>query len=179
MPKPRLILLGPRGSGKTTLGRGLVRELRLPFVDTDAEIERAAGRTIAEIFADEGEDGFRDRETDALRGCLARDGILATGGGIVVREENRRLLQSIDAPRVLLLADVGLLAHRITNDPTSTSTRPSLTHHEVGDEVALLLEKRMPWYESVATHTVDTGLDVGHAQAQLHDILSKRSRSEA
>ncbi|MEM7808360.1 MAG: shikimate kinase [Planctomycetota bacterium] len=173
MPKPRLILLGPRGSGKTTLGRGLARELRLPFVDTDAEIERAAGRTIAEIFADEGEDGFRDRETNALRGCLARDGILATGGGVVVRDVNRALLMRVRCPRVLLLADPETLHARITSDASSGLTRPALTSHVGVEEVRHLLDERRSWYDDIATHTFDASLEEEDLLTRLVAILNE------
>ena len=175
MPAPKLILIGPRGSGKTTIGREVARTLGLPLIDTDAEVERVAGRKIAQIFAEEAEAGFRDRETAALHGTIARDCVLATGGGIVVREENRKLLTACDCPRVLLMADAGLLAHRIANDKNSVNTRPALTHHAAAEEVAVLLERRLPWYREVATHEVDTGSDFAAAQAQVIDIVANCS----
>ena len=90
MRKP-VLLIGMMGCGKSTVGRLLAERMRLPLIDLDEEIARAAGKTIPEIFAQEGEAGFRARETAALERALAReDGVIATGGGIVTRAENIR-----------------------------------------------------------------------------------------
>ena len=86
----RLSLVGPMASGKTTLGRLLARQLGLQFVDSDHEIERRNGVSIATIFDIEGEDAFRDREERAIDELMDRQGVLvATGGGVVLREANR------------------------------------------------------------------------------------------
>ena len=105
---PSLILLGPRGSGKTTVGRLVAERLSVPFADVDDLVQRDAGMTIADIFDREGEPGFRDRETAALRSAL-NAGVVATGGGVVVRRNNRELLKSLACPRVLLTADAATL----------------------------------------------------------------------
>ena len=89
-----IVLVGPMGAGKSTVGRGLATLLRRQFVDSDQEIEKRTGVDIPTIFEFEGEEGFRNRETEMLRELLARENIvLATGGGIVMRPENRELLK--------------------------------------------------------------------------------------
>lgn len=89
-----IVLVGPMGSGKTTVGRGLATLLKRQFVDSDQEIETRTGVDIPTIFEFEGEEGFRNRETEMLRELLAQESIvLATGGGIVMRPENRELLK--------------------------------------------------------------------------------------
>lgn len=89
-----LILIGPMGAGKTTIGRQLAEQLVMPFVDLDHEIEQHTGASITLIFEVEGETGFRLRESQILRHLLERDGILlATGGGAVVSPENRQLIR--------------------------------------------------------------------------------------
>lgn len=89
-----IVLVGPMGAGKSTIGRGLSSLLRRPFVDCDHEIERRTGVDIPTIFEFEGEAGFRQRETEVLRELLQREQVvLATGGGVVMRPENRELLR--------------------------------------------------------------------------------------
>ena len=93
MRKP-VLLIGMMGCGKSTVGRLLAERMRLPLIDLDEEIARAAGKTIPEIFEQEGEAGFRARETAALERALAREaGVIATGGGIVMRAENIRMMR--------------------------------------------------------------------------------------
>lgn len=88
-----IVLIGMPGSGKSTVGRLLSRRLGMPLADTDALVEAAAGRTIPEIFATEGEAAFRDRETAAARAAAAMENtVIATGGGIVLRGENMEAL---------------------------------------------------------------------------------------
>ena len=85
-----IVLVGPMGAGKSTVGRGLATLLKRQFVDSDQEIEKRTGVDIPTIFEFEGEEGFRNRETEMLRELLARENIvLVTGGGIVMRPENR------------------------------------------------------------------------------------------
>ena len=155
MATPRLILLGPRGSGKTTLGRLVADGWGVPLIDLDAEVVRIAGRSIAAIFADTGEASFRDLESAALADAVTRDAVIATGGGVVLREANRRLLLACDCSRVFLHADAATLWQRIAADPATAATRPALTAHAGEDEVRHLLETRLPLYRAVATREVD------------------------
>lgn len=88
-----LVLIGLSGCGKTTFGKRLARRLRLPLIDTDVMIEKKTGRTIPDIFAEEGENGFRDIESVCAKEAAARDGaVISTGGGMVLREENMKTL---------------------------------------------------------------------------------------
>ena len=88
-----IVLIGLSGCGKSTFGRRLARRLRLPLLDTDVMIEEKSGRTIPDIFAAEGESGFRDRETVCVKEAAEQEGvIISTGGGVILREENMQAL---------------------------------------------------------------------------------------
>jgi shikimate kinase len=149
-----LVFVGPMGSGKSTVARLAAAALSRPFADTDEWVEAAAGLRVAEIFAREGEAGFRERETAALRAVLAAgDRVVATGGGIVVRGENRALLRA-GGLVVLLWAEAEELWRRLAAE---AGNRPRLA---VADPVAVLrgdLERRGPWYREVADLTVTGG----------------------
>jgi shikimate kinase len=147
-----VVLVGPMGVGKTTVGRRLARELQRPFADADEQLELRAGRTIPAIFRDDGEPAFRGIETAVLAGLLGRADplVVAAGGGVVTQAENRALLGR-RAFVVWLRASPAFLAARA--DPTH---RPLLT----GDpDPAAALERlvatRAPLYEEVADVTVD------------------------
>ena len=150
-----LYLVGYRGTGKTTVGRLLADALGRPFVDLDERIETDAGRSIAAIFADEGEAGFRDRETAALRAAVGVDSIIATGGGVVLREGNRRLLKSTGFV-VWLQALAEILWERIRADTLTAARRPNLTSGGLG-EIVELLAVRERFYREVADAVVDAG----------------------
>src|SRR5690606_39339190 len=95
--KKPLILIGFMGTGKTTTGKALARRLGLSLVDTDREIERKTGKRISELFREVGEEGFRDLESRVLKQVLAETpGVVTTGGGIVLRPENVRLMKETD-----------------------------------------------------------------------------------
>lgn len=151
-----LALVGLMGAGKSTVGRRLAAAWGRDFVDLDDAVVAAAGRSIPELFAAEGEDGFRDRESAALRAALAGSApvVVATGGGVVLRDENRALLAD-EAVVVWLDAEVGALAARV-GDGTG---RPLLAD---GPEERLrsLDAARRPLYEAVADLRVDTS-DLG------------------
>lgn len=161
MTRPVCVLVGPPGSGKTTVGRRLAEMLGLPFRDTDRDIEQSRGTTIAEIFIEEGEDAFRGYERDAVRRALAEhDGVLALGGGAVIDETTRELLQ---AERVVFL-DVGLSA--AVKRVGLARDRPVLAANP-RSMLAKLLGERHPLYEQVATFTVDTDDAVPEEVAHL------------
>lgn len=149
-----IFLIGPRGSGKTTLARGLAKRLGWPWVDADDVLEAQDGRSVRAIFAAEGEGGFRDKEEAVLAELARRRGhVIATGGGVVLREANRARLR--DGWVVYLSADVDTLWRRMQGDATTTERRPALT---VGgrEEVAEVLRLREPLYRACAHLTVPT-----------------------
>ena len=103
---PRLFLVGPMGSGKSTVGKHLADLLECPFIDSDAEIEQRAGADIPWIFDVEGEAGFRRRETAVLQDLAERSGVIATGGGAVVAQEYRELMARTGAVVFLIFSVV-------------------------------------------------------------------------
>jgi shikimate kinase len=148
-------LVGYRGAGKSTIGPRLAARLGRPFVDLDAEVERAAGQPIASIFAAAGESAFRDLEAATLETVVAdRPGcVLATGGGVVLRPSNRAALQRHGLV-VWLRADAAIHAARLAADPAG---RPSLTGRGLVEEVSEVLTARAPLYRDLADVEIDTG----------------------
>jgi shikimate kinase len=148
----RIVLIGPRGGGKTTVARLLAERLGVEWRDADALLERRAGMPVREVFAREGEAGFRRRESDLLRE-LASDGsghVLATGGGVVLSPENRELLKTWDVV-VWLTADVETLWSRIAGD----ANRPALLGGG-REEVERIVATREPLYRECAHLVVET-----------------------
>jgi shikimate kinase len=156
MTSERLYLIGYRGGGKTTVGPLLAARLGWHFLDADDVLEAKAGRSIAAIFAAEGEAGFREREAANLRDLvqLTRH-VIATGGGIVLRSENRRLLRSTGYC-IWLTGDPATLYQRLQNDPTTRDRRPALTGLPGPAEVERLLREREPFYREAAHSIVAT-----------------------
>ena len=151
-----IILIGYRGSGKTTVAQRLGLRLGWEWVDTDVEIELGAGKSIAEIFADAGEDAFRDLESEQLTRLCGQDGrVLAVGGGAVLRPENRKAMKH-GGSVVWLRAPVRTLYARIANDPVSAARRPNLTNAGGPNEIEQLLAERQPIYRHCADLKVDT-----------------------
>ncbi len=153
MPVPnRIFLVGPMGAGKTTIGKSLADQLKLGFADTDTEIERRTGADIPWIFDVEGEEGFREREVQVVEEMTLWDGIvLATGGGVVMRPENRRALAARGFV-IYLHATVDEQIQRTRRD----RRRPLL---QTGDPEAVLRELialRDPLYREIADHIIDT-----------------------
>lgn len=147
-----IILIGPMGSGKTTVGRQLSKRLRMDFVDSDHMIEERCGVSIATIFDIEGEDGFRIRETKMLKELCERNGtVLATGGGAIVSEENRILLRK------------GYVVYLKTSIETQLArtqknqNRPLLENVDAQEKLEELMRDRGKLYEQEADLTVTSG----------------------
>jgi shikimate kinase len=156
MPPSLLFLIGSRGTGKSTVGPVLARQLGWGFVDADERIEAAAGRTIADIFAVEGEAGFRDRESAALAELAQlANHVVATGGGVVLRPANRELLRASGFV-AWLVASPEAAWERMRADTTTAARRPNLTSSGGLDEVRALIAAREPLYREVADFTVHT-----------------------
>lgn len=151
-----ITLIGYRGSGKTTIAGPLAKRLGWDWVDADAEIECRAGRTIREIFAEEGEPAFREIERQVMRDLLRRDRlVVAAGGGAVLDGETRREMVHA-GPVVWLRASIESLSRRTGRDETSARHRPDLTAAGGVAEIEDLLARRTPLYRECATVTVDT-----------------------
>lgn len=151
------IFTGYRGTGKTTVARKLADRLGIPAFDSDIEIERRAGKSIAEIFAQDGEPAFRDNEESVITEILANPLplVLATGGGAILRNSTRERLRR--AGRVIwLTATPETILQRITNDAASKTMRPNLTSLPMWDEVVAVLEQRTPLYVETAHEIIDT-----------------------
>ncbi len=149
-----IVLIGYRGSGKSTIGKRLADRLWQSFVDTDDLIVRKAGRkTIREIFDTEGEQRFRDLESEVVREvALLQEHVIALGGGALVREENRQVLKDAGHKLIYLKCEPDVLFQHIQADPDTAKTRPHLTHLGGGvDEIRKLLTDREPIYRQVMT----------------------------
>ena len=150
-----LFLIGYRGTGKTAVARLLAARWRWVAIDADALLEERHGQTIAEIFASEGEAGFRDKEAKLLEElCREQQRVIATGGGIILRPANRQRLRE-SGRCVWLTADARTLWERIQADAATRRRRPDLTVGGLA-EVEQLLQAREPLYRACADWTVDT-----------------------
>lgn len=163
---PNIFLVGPMGSGKSAVGRSLARLLRVPFHDSDAEIERRTGVDIPLIFDKEGEAGFREREREAIESLtLLRRIVLATGGGAILLPENRSRLAE-NGWVVYLKTSVVQQAERVKPN----RQRPLLNGVEdTAAKLRELMEVRDPLYSSIADLTVAT--DGRQIKAVVRDIL--------
>ena len=154
---PRPILIGYRATGKSTLAADLARRIGCRQIDADDAFEAGCGCSIASFIGDRGEPAFRDAETALLRDLLRQpDAILATGGGVILRPENRLLLRQAGRPVVWLTAPVTEIRRRLAADPTTSVRRPALSGGDVIDEVEQALAQRERWYREVADTTFDT-----------------------
>jgi shikimate kinase len=163
----RIHLIGYRGTGKSSVAQMLALRLGWDWVDADVELELRAGKSIAAIFAEDGEGAFRDLESAMLAELVRQDRrVLATGGGVVLRAENRDLLRA-GATVVWLKATPETLLRRLSEDWTTVSRRPNLTTGGLG-EIRDMLEKRTPLYQQCADLDVDTdGKTIAEIAAEI------------
>jgi shikimate kinase len=148
---PRVILIGPMGSGKTTIGQLLASELEIPFRDTDHVIEERASKSVSDIFLEDGEDEFRILEKKVLRDeLLSDDTVLALGGGAPISMDAQSALRAIASPVIYLDISLATVAPRIGFN----RDRPLLLHNPRG-QWQTLMEARRPIYESIADSVID------------------------
>ena len=162
-----LYLVGMMGSGKSSAGRHLAERLGYRFLDADSSIEQVAGRSIPELFASEGETGFRDLEAAVLNQIASWHSlVVATGGGVVTRPENWGQLQQgvviwLDAPDALLL-------ERLSADPTP---RPLMQSADPAARLAELMTQRRPLYAQADLHIVQDGRSADQVAEQVLEAL--------
>ena len=166
MTRPRLVLVGTMGAGKTTVGRRLAEAWGVAFRDTDRDIEASEKRSISDIFVDSGEAHFRALERAAVADALTtHDGVLALGGGAVLDESTRTALAGHEV--VFLRVGLGDAAKRVGLGVS----RPLLLGNVRG-RIKQLIDERTPVYESVATHVVDTdGLGIDEVVHQVRTVV--------
>ena len=171
MSHRNIILIGPMGSGKSTIGNIIARRLHREFRDSDHFIEQRTGVDIARIFDVEGEQGFRDRESNALNELLGEnDRVIATGGGSILREENRQLLKQ-KGYIIFLDTSVNQQMHRLRRD----KKRPLLQTENPRERLETLLAERRPIYLDLADLAVKTDKRVARRLAA--DIIDQLPES--
>lgn len=172
-PSRNLVLVGPMGAGKSSVGRRLAERFGLRFVDVDATVEHVAGASVSQLFAREGEAAFRRREREALATLLAQDDlVLATGGGAVLDADNRALMQRRG---FVVHLQVGLAQQlaRLADD----ASRPLLARPDRAQVLEALATQRAPLYAQVADLSFDTdALDAAATATALGDLLAAHWR---
>jgi shikimate kinase len=174
-----IVLIGYRGTGKTTVARQLALRLGWDWVDADVEVELRAGKSIAAIFADDGPEAFRDWESTVLAELARRERtVLAAGGGAVLREENRRALAAAGT-LVWLQAGPATILHRIAGDAATAGRRPNLTAAGGEAEIVAMLAERAPIYQRCANVALDTeGKTPSEVALEIMACLNLSSHAE-
>ncbi len=169
-----IYLVGLMGAGKSTVGRKLAKLLLLDFIDTDQLIEQRTGVSISHIFEIEGEVGFRNRESKILSGISnARQAVIATGGGIISRAENRRIMRK-HGQVVYLRAPLKILWQRLQY----CQNRPLLRHAEPKAKLTQLMLERDPLYADEADIIVEIGTDSARKTAtKVYQLLTDDATS--
>jgi shikimate kinase len=168
-----IVLIGYRGSGKTTVGRRLADRLWWKFLDLDERIVATAGKSIAQLFADEGEAHFRDLETAALSQSMTlSDHVISAGGGALGREENRAALRRSGHKVIYLRCEADVLHQRVTSDPATAQSRPDLTGAGGLAEIVSMLKLREPIYREAMHAELDvTNLTPSEACVRIVKLL--------
>ncbi len=169
-----IFLIGARGCGKTTVGEALSQALGYAFRDTDHHLQLMTQRSVAEVVADEGWEGFRAREAESLIAVTAPATIIATGGGMVLAEANRHFMR--EQGRVIWLnAPPEVLAKRLENQPEAAQ-RPTLTGRPIAEEMSDVLQERAHLYRAAAHHEVNA---MQTPERVVDDILHSLSLARA
>ncbi|OTQ70861.1 shikimate kinase II [Gilliamella apis] len=166
--KKTIFLVGARAAGKTTMGKILANKLSFSFIDTDCHLLETTQKTVAEIVEKEGWEGFRTRESQVLIETAKPNRVIATGGGMVLAEQNRQFMKQYGTV-IFLSAPAATLAARLMKDP-NVAQRPSLTGMSISDEMEKVLAERLPLYHDAAHHVVNVDQD---ENLILTEILEK------
>lgn len=156
----RIVLTGYRGTGKTEIGKQLAKIYSVPFIDTDALIEKRTGRSIPDIFHEDGEERFRDIEREVTASLPATDAVIGTGGGIVTDPRNMENLRR-GSTVILLTADIDTIERRI-----KYSSRPPLTGLPLREEIAVMMDRRRQHYYASSDLCLDTSDTTAEAAAK-------------
>lgn len=163
-----IYLIGPRGAGKTTVGKALSLTLKYRFIDTDDWITQKYQQTISLMVQDKGWDFFRQIESEALIQVSQPNQVISTGGGMILAEKNRAYMKS-SGVIIYLQASLETLVERLSQDPNEAQ-RPSLTGKTLVSEMNDVLAKREPLYLQCADIIVDAGLSINEI---IEVILAK------
>ena len=164
----KIVLIGPPGAGKSSIGKALAKELNLNFIDSDSEIEKISHKKISEIFIEDGEPAFRLLEVDVVRKVLADfDGVISLGGGAPINKEIQEVLQDANYPVVFIDVSIAQAATRIGFN----KDRPLLLVNPRQQWISLMNDRR-PIYEKLATQTISSDNQKPHEVAkQISDKL--------
>ncbi|MCA8984439.1 MAG: shikimate kinase [Planctomycetaceae bacterium] len=177
-------LIGYRGCGKTSLAPLLAASRGWSWIDADRELERQQGRSIADIFASEGEPEFRRLEADLLRElCHQENLVLATGGGAILNSDTREKLRA-SGPVIWLQADASTIEQRLGEDQSTCRSRPALTNLGWREEIERVLAERLPLYQQTCHIRIDTAgktlVEVAEqTEAALRELSKQPGSSQA
>ena len=159
----KIVLIGPPGAGKSSIGRALAKELSLPFIDSDGEIEKSTSKKISEIFVDDGEPHFRALEVEKVRELLQEfEGVISLGGGAPINLEISQILGVASYPVIFIDVSIAQAATRIGFN----KDRPLLLINPRQQWMNLMSERR-PIYEKLATDTVSSDSKKPHEVAKI------------
>jgi len=159
----KIVLIGPPGAGKSSIGKALAKELNLNFIDSDSEIEKISQKRISEIFIEDGEPAFRLLEVDVVRKVLADfDGVISLGGGAPINKEIQEVLQDANYPVVFIDVSIAQAATRIGFN----KDRPLLLVNPRQQWISLMNDRR-PIYEKLASQTISSDNQKPHEVAKL------------
>jgi shikimate kinase len=167
----KIVLIGPPGAGKSSVGRALSKELSMPFIDSDSEIEKVAGKTISEIFVDDGEQVFRKMEVEIVSKLLTDfTGVIALGGGAPITLETQQRLESSDFPIIFIDVSISQAANRVGFN----KDRPLLLINPRQQWLNLMNDRRSI-YERLASEIVSSD---NKKPVEVAKIISEKLKSK-